>query len=86
MTAKLERLKADAPASDIVALLRRDGVAIVENLIDADVIARINEEVGKLTQPPSAYGTLLGQFNFFWGKLQKLGRLFTRTRRSSAGQ
>ena len=29
------------------------------------------------------YGTLLGQFNFFWGKLQSMGRFLTGRRRRS---
>ena len=45
MTAKLERLPSDAAASEIVSVLRRDGAVIVENLIDDEVVARINAEV-----------------------------------------
>ena len=45
MAAELQRMQADASPSDIVAALRRDGAVIVENLIGADTIARINDDV-----------------------------------------
>jgi ectoine hydroxylase-related dioxygenase (phytanoyl-CoA dioxygenase family) len=50
MTATLERLKPHAPADDIVALLQRDGAVIVEELIGADAIARINAEIDPYVQ------------------------------------
>ena len=69
MTARLEHLEADAPASDIVALLQRDGALIVDRLIDADAIARINAEVDPYVEaadPGMAH--LNPAIGFFFGK------------------
>lgn len=41
----LQRLPASAPEQDIVDALERDGAVIVEDLLDADVLARFNAEL-----------------------------------------
>ena len=45
MSATLEHVAANTPVDEIVTVLRRDGAVIVEDLIDTDVIGRINREV-----------------------------------------
>jgi ectoine hydroxylase-related dioxygenase (phytanoyl-CoA dioxygenase family) len=42
---ELERIPADAPTSLIVKALERDGAVIVEDLLDADLLARFNAEL-----------------------------------------
>jgi ectoine hydroxylase-related dioxygenase (phytanoyl-CoA dioxygenase family) len=69
MTATIERLKANAATEDIVTRLRRDGAVIVENLIDSDVIARINEEVDPyVTDADPTMEHLNPAIGFFFGK------------------
>src|SRR4051794_26372304 len=41
----LQRIPVSAPASDIVGALDRDGAVIVEDLLDADVLGRFNDEI-----------------------------------------
>src|SRR4051794_32290692 len=41
----LERVPAAAPAASIVDALERDGAVIVEDLLDADLLARFNAEI-----------------------------------------
>jgi Phytanoyl-CoA dioxygenase (PhyH) len=44
--ASLERVGADADPDAIHAVIQRDGAVIVEGLLTADVVARVNDEVG----------------------------------------
>ena len=41
----LQRIPASAPAASIVSALERDGAVIVEDLLDADLLARFNAEI-----------------------------------------
>ena len=41
----LQRLAASAPSDELVAALERDGAVIVEDLLDADLLARFNAEI-----------------------------------------
>jgi len=69
MTATLERLKADAPTTDITAALQRDGAVIVENLIGKDVISRINDEVDPhIAEADPEMEHLNPAIAFFFGK------------------
>ena len=45
MTATVQRYGAGADVADLLAALECDGVVIVEDLLDPDVVARVNEEV-----------------------------------------
>lgn len=45
---ELQRVKADEPASEIVAALEADGAVIVEGLLDDDLLARFNAELDPL--------------------------------------
>ena len=45
MAATLKRFTRDAHPDDVHASIRDDGAAIVEGLLDADVVARVNDEV-----------------------------------------
>lgn len=45
MSAPVVRFRADADPDEIVASIERNGVVIVEGLLDADVVARVNDEV-----------------------------------------
>jgi len=43
---QLQRFQASADPDDVVAGIERDGAVIVEGLLSADVVNRVNEEVG----------------------------------------
>src|SRR4029079_12752435 len=45
-TATIERFNRDSDPDVIHAALQRDGAVIIEHLLSADVVARVNEEVG----------------------------------------
>jgi hypothetical protein len=45
MNAEIERFTATSDQDVIHAAIERDGVAIIEGLLDLDVVARVNEEV-----------------------------------------
>ncbi len=45
MSPAVERFAADADADAVHGAIERDGVAIVEGLLSADVVARVNDEV-----------------------------------------
>ena len=45
MAAALQHLKADAPTSEIVAELEASGAVILDDFLDADVLARFNAEI-----------------------------------------
>ena len=51
----LQRIPGDAPARLLVDALERDGAVIVEDLLDADLLARFNAEIDPLIEvaPPA---------------------------------
>ena len=47
----LQQIPVDAPTTLIIEALERDGAVIVEDLLDADVLARFNAEIDPLIEP-----------------------------------
>ena len=45
MAAELRRLAADKPVSDVLAALQEDGAVVIEGLLDAGLLRRLNAEV-----------------------------------------
>lgn len=69
MRATLETVPADTPAPKLVEILRRDGAVIVDRLLDADVVARINDEVDPwLRDADPGMEHLNPAIGFFFGK------------------
>ncbi len=53
MSGSLERMKAGEPLQALVAALQEDGGVIVEGLLDADVLARLNAELDPILEATS---------------------------------
>ena len=69
MAAQLARVAADAPLDEMLAPLRRDGAVIVEDLIGADVIGRVNAEVDEYVEAADPGMSHLNPgVQFFFGK------------------
>jgi hypothetical protein len=64
----ITRVDADAPISQLIAALQADGVVIVENLVDAATLARLNGELDPLLDATPAKRTFLNSaLDGFWG-------------------
>ena len=66
----LQRLPADAPAHVLVDALERDGAVIVEDFLDADLLARFNAELDPLIEnalPAKDRAFLNGAVQWFFG-------------------
>ena len=69
MSATLEHVAANTPVDEIVRVLRRDGAVIVDDLIDADAIGRINDEVDQYVEAADPEMDHLNPaIQFFFGK------------------
>ena len=59
-TATLERFDASTADADAVhAIIERDGAVIIEGLLHADVVARVNSEVGAVSYTHLTLPTIL---------------------------
>jgi ectoine hydroxylase-related dioxygenase (phytanoyl-CoA dioxygenase family) len=64
----ITRVDAGAPVSQLLAALEADGVVIIENLLDADTLARLNAELDPLlAEPPKPRGFLNEALAGFFG-------------------
>ncbi|MCA9510054.1 MAG: phytanoyl-CoA dioxygenase family protein [Myxococcales bacterium] len=67
--ARIERVAADAPIDEMLAILERDGAVIVERLLASDVVARINDEVAVAREAANpSMEHLNPAIGFFFGK------------------
>ena len=68
MDASLPRLRASDPAHDVAAALREHGAAIVERVLDPDLLARFNAEIDPLLDEVSPKRTYLNPaIDWFYG-------------------
>jgi ectoine hydroxylase-related dioxygenase (phytanoyl-CoA dioxygenase family) len=68
MPDSLQHLPADAPATELIAALERDGAVIIDDLLDADLLARFNTELDPLLTAPPAHGEFINPaIEFFFG-------------------
>lgn len=68
MKAEFPRFHATAPSEDIVQGLRDSGAAIVEGVLDADLLARFNAELDPILERTSPKRTYLNPaIDFFYG-------------------
>ena len=70
MPDQLERIRHSAPIDDIWDVVERDGGVIVEGLITADVIDRLNAELDTPMNGITA-GARNPKLNFFFGVLDE---------------
>lgn len=70
----LQTLNADATTQEILAAMERDGAVVIANLIDADTVARMTDEV-----MPYIDRTPMGKDDFTGRKTQRTGALVART-------
>jgi len=69
MPASLQRLRADTPAADLATVLRQDGALIIENLLDSNVLSKINDEVDPYVEAADPGMEHLNPgIQFFFGK------------------
>jgi len=68
MEATLEHLKADAPTSEIVSRLESAGAVVLDDFLDADVLARFNTEIdARLEQEAEGKAVLSPAIQWFMG-------------------
>ena len=68
MPDSLQHLPADVPVADLIAAIEQDGAVIIEDLLDADLLARFNQELDPLLTEPPAPGEFINPaIEFFFG-------------------
>jgi ectoine hydroxylase-related dioxygenase (phytanoyl-CoA dioxygenase family) len=68
MNAGIPRVVADAPSEEVVAALREHGAVIVEGVLDPELLARFNAEIGPVLEQVSPQRAYLNPaIDFFYG-------------------
>jgi ectoine hydroxylase-related dioxygenase (phytanoyl-CoA dioxygenase family) len=82
MSASVPRFAAGTPAAEVVAGLEEHGAAIVEGVLDADLLARFNAEIEPILDQVSPKRTYLNPaINYFYGdRVRQITGMATRSR------
>ena len=82
MSASVPRFAAGAPTAEIVAGLEEHGAAIVEGVLDADLLARFNAEIEPILDQVNPKRTYVNPvINYFYGdRVRQITGMATRSR------